>query len=178
MAESSGSDAPQDHPSPPVSQVLPSAIQHMPRQRAKPPMLAQTEAALKRAAAAPEKPPVTLSREQVSRAYDILEQQRIGPYVVKYGCIGSVGLIAYTYLRGFYHLSQKNRDAWVGTFRHRIMILGPVIAMYTTANDVIPLPYKEKFEEWFGRPSISAFDIATAKETVRKAQELPLSAQV
>ena len=63
----------------------PGPIQHMPRQRAKPPMLAQTEAALKRAVAPEAAAPAYLSREQVSHAYDILEQQRIGPYVVKYG---------------------------------------------------------------------------------------------
>ncbi|EFJ42782.1 hypothetical protein VOLCADRAFT_119317 [Volvox carteri f. nagariensis] len=147
----------------------------MPRQRAKPPMMAQTEAALRKAA---EKPPVQLSRDQVSRAYDILEQQRIGPYAVKYGCIGSVGLVAYTYLRGFYHLAQKNREAWMGTFRHRIMLLGPLIAMYATANDVIPLPYKERVEAALNRQAISMYDIVTAKETVRKAQVLPLSAQM
>ncbi|GLI69913.1 hypothetical protein VaNZ11_014608 [Volvox africanus] len=173
MAEPSS----QDSTSTPVCRE-PNVIQHMPRQRAKPPMMAQTEAALRRAAEIAEKPPVHLSREQVSRAYDILEQQRIGPYAVKYGCIGSVGLIAYTYLQGFYHLAHKNRDAWMGSFRHRILILGPIIAMYATANDVIPLPYKERIEAALNRPSISMYDIATAKETVKKAQTSPLSAQV
>eukprot|EP00198_Chlamydomonas_reinhardtii_P010345 XP_001699682.1 predicted protein [Chlamydomonas reinhardtii] len=110
-----------------VSSKEPQAIEHRPRQKAKPPML--NEELLKRGADQrardAEKPAVQLSREQVSKAYDILEEQRVGPYAIKYGTFGSIGAIAYTYLRGFYYLSQKNRDAWMGTFRSRVFIMGP-----------------------------------------------------
>ncbi|KAG2452838.1 hypothetical protein HYH02_002184 [Chlamydomonas schloesseri] len=125
-----------------------------------------------------EKPTVQLSRQQVTQAYDILEEQRIGPYAIKYGCIGSIGAIAYTYLRGFYFLSQKNRDAWMGTFRSRVFIMGPVLAAYLTANNIIELPFKQQVEVALQRRAICMYDIVTAKQTVKLAQELPLTAQV
>lgn len=146
-------------------------------------MLMQQEKALQKQAAerqereATGQPPPMLTKAQVNHAYDILEQQRFGPYLVKYGCLSSVGAIAYTYLRGFYHLSMKNREAWVGTFRHRLFILGPVISAYAAANGMLPLPFKDRIEEALDRRAICMYDIVTAKATVRKAQELPLSVQ-
>ncbi|PNW87193.1 hypothetical protein CHLRE_02g112650v5 [Chlamydomonas reinhardtii] len=125
-----------------------------------------------------EKPAVQLSREQVSKAYDILEEQRVGPYAIKYGTFGSIGAIAYTYLRGFYYLSQKNRDAWMGTFRSRVFIMGPVLAAYLTANNILQLPFKEQLEAQLQRRAICMYDIVTAKQTVKLAKELPLTAQM
>ncbi|KAG2436214.1 hypothetical protein HXX76_006526 [Chlamydomonas incerta] len=162
-----------------ISAKEPQAIEHRPRQKAKPPLL--NEELLQRGAEQrardAEKPAVQLSREQVSQAYDILEEQRVGPYAVKYGTFGSIGAIAYTYLRGFYYLSQKNRDAWMGTFRSRVFIMGPVLAAYLTANNIIALPFKDSLEAALQRRAICMYDIVLAKRTVQLAQDLPLTAQ-
>ncbi|GFR49860.1 hypothetical protein Agub_g11962 [Astrephomene gubernaculifera] len=144
------------------------------RSRAKPPTMSDPEFAKTAKPAGP----VQLTREQVSKAYDILEEQRFGPYMMKYGLVGSAGLVAATYVYGFFHLAQKNREAWMSSFRHRILIVGPVLAAYATANNILPMPFKEQLEGLLGRRAISLPDLITAKQVVKLSQDLPLSAQV
>jgi hypothetical protein len=59
------------------------AIEHRPRQKAKPPMLAQHEKALEKSIKDLQRVEQgqLLSREQIDKAYDVLEARRMGPYV-------------------------------------------------------------------------------------------------
>lgn len=73
----------------------PYNIQHRPRQKAKPHVglnPQQTQATLGPPQLSPERQavaggagPSPLTREQVNHAYDVLEQRRVGPYIIKFG---------------------------------------------------------------------------------------------
>lgn len=54
--------------------------------------------------------------------------------------------------------------------RRRLSSQGPLIAMYATANDVIPMPYKERIEAALQRQAIRMYDIATARNIVKSAE--------
>mmetsp|Transcript_7878 Transcript_7878/g.15345 ORF Transcript_7878/g.15345 Transcript_7878/m.15345 type:complete len:157 (+) Transcript_7878:44-514(+) len=105
-----------------------------------------------------------VTNEQMDRSDFVLQQKRIGPKLLKIGLSFGMGYVAYTYLLGFYHLSKKNRNAWSGTWRSRVMIIGPLMSAFFAGNGAIPVPFEKEIEEYTGHKSITMFDIIKANQ--------------
>jgi hypothetical protein len=96
-----------------------------------------------------------------------LEERRVGPYAVKYLTYLGAGAIAWTYIDGFMAIAAKDNPRWLGTVKRRIRLLGPLISMYCTSNNVLPFPWKENVEELLGRRALCMYDIVVAKQVAR-----------
>mmetsp|Transcript_27594 Transcript_27594/g.70288 ORF Transcript_27594/g.70288 Transcript_27594/m.70288 type:complete len:176 (-) Transcript_27594:239-766(-) len=145
-------------------------IQHMPRKRASGPRFdALPEYRDDKAAQPPVNKPTPFPSDAAARIAE-LKQPRVGPYFIKYSVWAGGAAVAYTYLSGFRHLMQKNRPAWENTFRQRIFIMTPLIAMYVAGSGLLPIPMRSTIESALQRPAISMMEIDRVDREKRRQE--------
>lgn len=113
-----------------------------------------------------------ISDQQLEHAREVLEEQRVGPHLVKYGTYMGAAAVVYTYLQGFRAYAAQDNLRWLGSVKLRVRILGPLITMYCTSNNVLPFPFKQSIEDMLQRRALCMYDIVTAKQVLRAGQQL------
>ncbi|KAG1672423.1 hypothetical protein FOA52_013209 [Chlamydomonas sp. UWO 241] len=151
---------------PSSTKAIPNDVHHNPRKRASGPGFSQRDLKLIEEERAR---PVPTSREE---AIIYIHEDRYGPQIVQYGMYAGAAAVGYTYLDGFRHMWAKNNAGWTATFRTRVIMLAPIMAMYACGNGVIPMPFKRHIESLVGRPALSTMDIMSARGALKlKAAE-------
>lgn len=113
-----------------------------------------------------------ITDKQVDHATEIMAERRIGPYLVKYASYMGAAAVLYTYMQGFQAYAAQDQLRWLGSVKLRVRILGPLITMYCTSNNVLPFPFKESIESALQRRALCMYDIVTAKQVLRAGQQL------
>ncbi|KAJ9510444.1 hypothetical protein QJQ45_015886 [Haematococcus lacustris] len=158
----------------------PNDIPHLPRKRAQGPRFDVLPEFRDAAVPVPVQPTTLYPTEPTARLAEVKEP-RAGPAFVKYtvqqdehnhdGTARQHALHTQPDKPDVRHGLQNNRAAWEQTFRQRVVIMSPLIAMYITGSGLVPLPFRASLEKMLHRPAISLTDVDKAQRALAKERK-------